>query len=52
MIELKDPRKLPYAGFQICEEVNCKSESSKIWASSESKIVDLCDLHYMEARKK
>jgi hypothetical protein len=32
----------------ICEEELCQDESTQIWANSESRIVDLCDLHYSE----
>ncbi len=35
----------------ICEEELCEDESTQVWASSESRIVDLCDLHYSEATK-
>jgi hypothetical protein len=34
----------------ICEEEFCEDESTQIWANSESKIVDLCDLHYNQAK--
>ena len=33
-----------------CEEQSCQDESTQIWASSESRIVDLCDLHYSQVR--
>jgi len=46
MIKLKDPRALPYAGFQVCEVEDCKEESEKIWASSEIRIIDVCLNHY------
>lgn len=36
----------------ICEEESCQDESTQVWASSESRIVDLCDFHYSEATKK
>ena len=31
-----------------CEEKFCKEEGTRIWASSESKIRDLCETHYQE----
>jgi len=34
-----------------CEEELCQDKSTQIWANSESRIVDLCDLHYSEATK-
>lgn len=52
MIKFKDPRTLIYLAFQVCEIDPCTQEATKIWASSESRIVDLCDLHYAEVRKK
>jgi hypothetical protein len=35
----------------MCEEELCQDEGTQIWASSESRIVDLCDLHYSQATK-
>jgi hypothetical protein len=46
MIVLKHTKNL---NLFICEEEFCEDESTQIWASSESRIVDLCDYHYMEA---
>ena len=46
MIKLKDPRALPYAGFQVCEIDPCSAEAEKIWASSETRIIDICTKHY------
>jgi len=43
MIKLKDPRSLIYSAFMHCEEESCKKESTRIWASSQTRIVDLCD---------
>jgi hypothetical protein len=48
MIVLKSMKNL---SLFICEEELCEDESTQIWASSESRIVDLCDLHYSEATK-
>ena len=48
MIKLKDPRALPYAGFQICEVDPCMEEAEKIWASSETRIIDICKKHYQQ----
>ena len=35
----------------VCEEESCQDDSTQIWASFESRIVDLCDFHYSEATK-
>jgi hypothetical protein len=43
MIKLKHTKNL---NLFICEEEFCHEESTKIWASSESRVVDLCDFHY------
>lgn len=53
MIKLKDPKKLMYFAFQICEEESCKEEATKIWADQEIRILDVCDKHYkqLEAEK-
>jgi hypothetical protein len=48
MISLKSTRNF---NFPICEEETCQQESTRIWASSQSRIVDLCDFHYGEASK-
>lgn len=48
MIVLKSTKNL---NLSICEEEMCQEESSQIWASSESRIVDLCDLHYSKAKE-
>jgi hypothetical protein len=48
MIVLKSTKNL---SLFICEEELCKDESTHVWASSESRIVDLCDLHYSEATR-
>lgn len=50
MIRLKAARGSNNLNFHICEEEFCEEDSTKIWASKESRIVDLCDLHYNEAR--
>jgi hypothetical protein len=46
MIALKSTKNL---NMLICEEELCQDDSTRIWASSESRIVDLCDLHYSQA---
>jgi hypothetical protein len=46
MIKLKDHRSSIYSAFMHCEEESCKKESTRIWASSQTRIVDLCDDHY------
>jgi hypothetical protein len=48
MIVLKSIANL---NFSICEEESCQDDSTQVWASSESRIADLCDLHYSEATK-
>ena len=45
-MRLKDPKSLIYFAFQICEIEECQDEAEKIYASSESRIVDLCQNHY------
>jgi hypothetical protein len=46
MIALKSTKNL---NMLICEEELCQDDSTRVWASSESRIVDLCDLHYSQA---
>ena len=46
MIKLKDPKDLIYSAFQVCEIEGCKKESEKIWASSETRIIDICKDHF------
>lgn len=46
MIALKHTANL---NLSICEEELCQDESTHVWASSESRIVELCDLHYGQA---
>lgn len=46
MIKLKHPRSLIYSAFLQCQEESCTKESTRIWAGSETRIVDLCDEHY------
>lgn len=46
MIVLKSTKNL---NMLICEEELCQDDSTRVWASSESRIVDLCDLHYSQA---
>jgi hypothetical protein len=48
MIELKHTVNL---NLFMCEEALCEDESTHIWASPESRVVDLCDFHYSEAIK-
>ena len=48
MIVLKGTNNL---NFLICEEEFCQEESTQIWANSESRIVDLCDMHYAKAKE-
>jgi hypothetical protein len=35
----------------VCEEEFCEEESTRIWASPQSRIADLCDFHYSEAMR-
>jgi hypothetical protein len=37
-----------HSNMSICEEEFCQEESTQIWASSETRIIDLCDLHYTQ----
>jgi len=46
MIVLKGTNNL---NFLICEEEFCQEESTRIWANSQTRIVDLCDYHYSKA---
>ena len=46
MLPLKNPKDLIYSAYQICEVESCKKEAEKIYASSESRIIDLCESHY------
>ena len=48
MITLKHTKNL---NLFICEEELCQDDATRVWASSESRIVDLCDLHYNQARE-
>lgn len=36
--------------FSICEEEFCQDDSTRVWATKETRIVDLCDLHYSQAQ--
>lgn len=49
MIILKPAKGSNNLNFHICEEEFCEDDSTRIWASRESRIVDLCDLHYSKA---
>jgi hypothetical protein len=49
MIKLKDKDFFSYSAFYGCEADPCQDEATRIWANSESRIIDLCDLHYKEA---
>lgn len=46
MIRLKDPREKIYSAFHVCEVDKCINEAEKIYASAESRIIDLCIQHY------
>jgi hypothetical protein len=46
VIKLKDPRSLPYTPYQVCEVDPCLEESVRVWASSETRIIDICKKHY------
>ena len=48
MINLKSIKDF---NFPICEEESCKEESTRIWANSQTRIIDLCDFHYSEQIK-
>jgi len=46
VIKLKNPKDLIYSAFQVCEIEDCKRESEKVWASSETRIIDICQEHF------
>ena len=46
MIRLKDPKTKIYSAFHVCEVDKCTNEAEEIYASSESRIIDLCLQHY------
>jgi hypothetical protein len=48
MIKLKDKEFLAYSAFYVCEADPCQEEATRIWANSETRIIDLCDSHYDE----
>lgn len=37
--------------YLMCEEESCQEDSTRIWANKESRIIDLCDLHYNQLVK-
>jgi hypothetical protein len=39
------------SAFFVCWELECKEESTRIWADSETAVLDLCDNHYQQAMK-
>ena len=47
-MKLKNPKDKVYSAFHVCEIEKCELEAEKIYASSESRIVDLCLQHYKE----
>ncbi len=49
MIKLKDKESIAHSAFYVCEADPCQEEATRIWATSESRIIDLCDNHYGEA---
>lgn len=46
MLPLKNPKDLIYSAYQVCEVELCKKEAERIYASSESRIIDFCESHY------
>jgi hypothetical protein len=46
MIQLKSTNNI---NLFVCEEEFCQEESTRIWANSQTRIVDLCDYHYSKA---
>jgi hypothetical protein len=46
VIKLKDPRSKIYSAFHVCEIDPCEEESTRIWASNEIRIIDVCESHY------
>jgi hypothetical protein len=51
MIKLKDKDFYLHSAFYGCEADPCLEEATRIWATSESRIIDLCDTHYDEVTK-
>ena len=51
MIKLKDKDFYIHSAFYGGEADSCLEEATRIWATSESRIIDLCDTHYDEATK-
>lgn len=51
MIKLKGKDALAYSAFFICRADPCSEEATRIWANSESNIIDLCDTHYDEVAR-
>jgi hypothetical protein len=37
------------SAFFVCWEIDCKEESTRIWANSQGPVIDLCDFHYNQA---
>jgi hypothetical protein len=46
MITLKSTNNI---NMFMCEEELCEEDSTRIWASSQTRIADLCDFHYSQA---
>lgn len=46
MLPLKDIKDLYYSAYLVCEVESCKDEAARVYASPESRIIDLCDNHY------
>lgn len=51
MIKLKDRDFFIHSAFYVCEADPCEEEATKIWANSESRIIDLCDNHYSQVSR-
>jgi hypothetical protein len=46
MFKLKNREELIYSALHVCHIEGCKLEAEKIYASSESSIIDVCNKHY------
>ena len=42
---------IDHSAFFVCRELDCKEESTRIWADKETSVIDLCDKHYQQAKE-
>lgn len=50
-MRFKSKSYIDHSAFFVCREIDCKEESTRIWAGKETPVVDLCDQHYKEAKE-